>query len=628
MRWSYLIPRLILVAVVWACTAFGLDPLLRYSTVKTTQAMIGAKADVRELRSELFPPQLTIDGVALASAKRPGTNLLSFDKLQLKLAGDPLLHRSFVVDEASMTGVRFGTSRNDSGLLDPRSEPEPAEPSWLTERLRSLGDEWLDDVTAQLKGQVDPNVLETYRVGNELYAKWDAAFNEMKVRIESYKPRIDDIRKRIDTAKHAEPLQQIDIYLNVARKSDQLLQEGQLMQQEIQAVTPIVRQDFQRLDQARLNDQQMVVQKVRLLKPDGRRISESLIGKELYLQLQQLLSWLETARQYQQDLKQQAKPERGRGRDFEFELFNPTPRLLCRKLKMTGEISLGNHLVPFHAVLANVTSNPKLLGQPAVLNLQTAGRQPARITVAYDATKDTPQTHILADYADADGRRISIGRENRGHLTAKLQDVRWNAKLLLINNDVQGELVLASNLSNSQWTGDPDHPPEFAIAIRQMMANIATVNATVKLSGTTRKPEISIDSDFGQQIADGFQHALTVQLQHLRTRLVAKVDEMVIEQRTRLATKLGSRYQTLLNDNTQILGQIQQTQQVVASLRSGRIDPNQVFRQVSESGVLSERDQQKTQKTLDKANRVLDGMRNPNDALQKALPGLRDKLFR
>ena len=29
MRWTYLIPRLILVALIWGFVAYGLDPLLR-----------------------------------------------------------------------------------------------------------------------------------------------------------------------------------------------------------------------------------------------------------------------------------------------------------------------------------------------------------------------------------------------------------------------------------------------------------------------------------------------------------------------------------------------------------------------------------------------------------------------
>ena len=171
MRWTYVIPRLIIVALIWAFMAFGFDPLLRYSAIHSLQAVTGAKVDIRSVRTEFFPPRFSIDAAALASYRNRGLNMLQFDSMKFNLAGAPLLRKSYVVEEASVTGVRFGTSRNDNGQLEvvPLSN-EPEAPSWLTEKLKSAGDEWLKNFTEQAKGQLDPNVLESYRLGNQLYA--------------------------------------------------------------------------------------------------------------------------------------------------------------------------------------------------------------------------------------------------------------------------------------------------------------------------------------------------------------------------------------------------------------------------------------------------------------------------
>ena len=64
------------------------------------------------------------------------------------------------------------------------------------------------------------------------------------------------------------------------------------------------------------------------------------------------------------------------------------------------------------------------------------------------------------------------------------------------------------------------------------------------------------------------------------------------------------------------------------NLRSGQVDPNAVYKQVSQSGLLSDKDQQKADKVMGRVNDVLGGVKDPNTAIQDALPGLRKKLFR
>ena len=72
MRWTYIIPRLMIISLLWGFLAYGVDPLLRYETVQSFQSITGAKVDVAELTTTYFPPSFTIQRMALASAGRPG----------------------------------------------------------------------------------------------------------------------------------------------------------------------------------------------------------------------------------------------------------------------------------------------------------------------------------------------------------------------------------------------------------------------------------------------------------------------------------------------------------------------------------------------------------------------------
>ena len=218
MRWTYIIPRLLLVAMLWAFVAFGVDPLLCYSGVQSLQAVTGARADVGALRTQFFPPSLTLERVALASAGRPGKNILEFDRLHLRLEADSLAHRRFVVEEGRIDGLSFDTRRSDDGQLEKPAAPESDEPSWMTEQLTELGSEWLSDLTDQVKSQLDPNVLETYRAGTQIYEKWDVHFQDLTSRAKVMKLRVEALKTHFENAREGDTLQQIEQFIRVAEQ--------------------------------------------------------------------------------------------------------------------------------------------------------------------------------------------------------------------------------------------------------------------------------------------------------------------------------------------------------------------------------------------------------------------------
>ncbi len=629
MRLTYVIPRLIIVGMIWAFMAFGFDPLLRYSATQSLQAVTGAKVDIGSVRTGFFPPRFSVSGAALANHRRPGLNIVQFDNMQFHLAGAPLLRKSYVVEEASVTGVRFGTPRSDNGQLEvvPTSRETEA-PSWLTEKMKNIGDDWLENFTEQAKGQLDPNVLESYRLGNQLYVKWDQRFTQMNGQLEQKKLQVKSVRETMDRAKKVDTLQQIEIYLQLAQQADLLMRETRMLRTQVQGIVPEVQRDFARLDDARKNDQQQVMQTVQLLKPDARRISESLIGEQMYLQVQQILSWLETARSYQEDLRKPQAPERQLGRDFEFKLFDPTPRILCRKMLISGELMLDTVPTPFAAVLTNVTSDPRLLGEPTLLKVTSAGENAFELIVQHDATKDVSQTDLAADYTDSKEQRLSAGRPDGDRLTAGLSNLHWMARITLVENRVQGKITVTSDFGSPEFRVKNEFAAALAGVAQQSLAGIRQVNATIQLDGPVLKPNVNVNSDLGEQIATGFDAAFAEYLPQIQGMLAKKISGYAEEQRQKLATTFGGRHEELLADNTKVLEGLDQIRQLALALKSGKADPNAVFRTVSESGVLSTGDQQKADEVMQQTNKVLDGFNDPNKAFQQALPGLRKKLFR
>lgn len=635
MRWAYLIPRLIIVGIVWAFMAFGFDPMLRHSATSSLQAMIGAKADIQQIETGFFPPVATVDRVALASAKKPGTNLMEFEQMRFRMAGAPLLRRCYVVDEAVVTGVRFGTSRDDNGQLDidPQEEPSgPLVPPWLQDRLKDMGDEWLEEFTQQAKAQIDPNRLETWRVGNEVYAKWDTRLNTIELRIKTTKQQLDSLERQIREAQDGDPVVRVQKYLQAAQDADLLIRDSRTFYTDMKASVPQeVARDFARLDQAQKNDREMVAHSIQLLKPDSRRITESLLGEKMYLQLQQMLSWVETGRGYMKNLQGPPEPERYRGRDFEFPILNPTPKMLCRKMLLDGELMLDRVPTPFRAVLTDVTSNPKLHGRPALLQVSTAGEVPVQLVIRHDATGDITVTDLSADYMDPQEQKLSAGKPDGDLLTASLRNMQWKARFSLIQDQISGQIDVRSEFGDPEFRTSSPVATALAGVTQDTLAAISSVNATIQLEGTVLKPRVTMSSDLGEKFAAGFETAFATHLPQMQQQAVSLVSKYAVEQKQQLAQKLGGRYGELLADHEKLMQNIDSVRTLAANLKAGQVDPNAVYRQVSQSGLLSEKDQQKTDKYMQKANRiddVLKGRTDPTQVIQDSLPGLRKKLFR
>lgn len=632
MRWGYLIPRLIIVAIIWGFMAFGFDPLLHYTATQSLQSITDAKADIETLQTGFFPPRATVGRVALASASKPGTNLVEFEEMEFGLAGGPLLRRSYVVEEARVTGVRFGTSRNDNGQLerDPDDESTgPTIPPWLTDKLKDAGDEWLEEFTQQAKAQLDPNNLETYRVGNELYAKWDGRFKDINIQIKTTKEQVEVLEQQIKDAKEGKTIEQIQKYLEIAARADLMLRESRQLVNTFKTNVPIeARNDFARLDQAQQNDREMVANSIRLLKPDARRISESLIGEEMYLQLQQMLTWVDFLRGSLNEVKGPPEPERSRGRDYLYPILNPTPKMLCRRMLINGELMLSNVPTPFEAVLSDVTSDPKLHGQPALLQVSTAGETPVQLVVRHDATQEIATTELAADYTDQNSKQLAAGKEAGDRLVASLSNMHWQARLTLVEDQIRGQIDVSSDFGNSNFQTKSPYATALAGVTQDTLASISTVNATIHLDGSVLKPNVRMNSDLGQKVVAGFETAFAANLPQMKQQAMTMVTNYAIDQKKVLAEKLGKPYKEIEEDYTKLMASLDDVRSIAQYLRSGQVDPNAMFKTVSQSGVLKEKDQKKADKYMGTANKVLGGLKDPNAAIIDALPSLRKKLFR
>ena len=616
MRWKWIVPRLLIAFSIWAFIHWGMDPLLRWTAVSALQSVTGARVDIRRVVTTFFPPSIDIQQTAVASARRRGRNLFEFDRMSLQLENRSLSQRRFVISDGRIENLQFDTWRSDDGQLEKPATPVVEEPSWASEKLKELGDEWLTQLSEQARAQLDPNTLETWRLGSEVYEKWDVRFEDLTDRARDLEPRVRSLSEQFKLAKEGSTVDQIEKYLEVAREADLVLQDARRLQNDLKQMAPEVRTDFESINQARLNDQQMIQQKIALLKPDGRRISQALLGRDVYLRVQEMLTWFELFRSYQSELTQQVQPPRNPGRTWPVLPVSPGPAFHARKLSLSGKMSIDRDLIPWQAVLSDITSDPRLLGKPAVLEASAAGPRPLQLKYTVDATTDVLRSELTAELSDPQGFALAAGRRQKARFEAGLSNLTWTAQVALTGNDMSGFIQLVSDIDGLSFEASDDVRPEILEAANEALHDIQSLDVVLALTGTLQKPDIVLSTELGDQIASGIQTAVMHQLDRARARLLEEADRQATAQLARLRTRFGEEYNRLAKENEQLITQVQEVTQLLAALRSGKVDPRAVIQQVSNSKLLKERDRESVQRVVNGVNGVMQGQL-PQELLQK-----------
>ncbi len=616
MRWKWIVPRLLIVFSVWAFIHWGMDPLLRWTAVSALQSVTGARVDIRRVVTTFFPPSVDIQQTAVASARRRGRNLFEFDRMSLQLEERSLSQRRFVVSDGRIENLQFDTWRSDDGQLEKPAKPVVEEPSWASEKLRELGDEWLTQLSEQARAQLDPNTLETWRLGSQVYEKWDVRFTDLSERAKALEPRVRLLSEQFKQAKTGNTVDQIENYLEVAREADLVLQDARKLQNDLKQMAPEVRTDFDSINQARMHDQQMIQQKIALLKPDGRRISQALLGRDVYLRVQEMLTWFELFRSYQSELTQQVQPPRNPGRTWPVLPVSPGPAFHARKLSLSGKMSIDRDLVPWQAVLSDITSDPQLLGKPAVLEASAAGPRPLQLKYTVDATTPVMRSELTAELRDPQGFALAAGRRQKARFEAGLSNLTWSAQVALNGDQMSGFVQLLSDIDGLCFEASEDVRPEIMEAANEALHDIRSLDVVMALTGTLQKPDIVLSTELGDQIASGIQTAVRHQLDKARTRLLEEADRQATAQLAKLRTRFGEEYSRLAKENEQLITQVQEVTRLVAALRSGKVDPQAVIRQVSNSKLLKEKDRESVQRIMNGVNGVMQGQL-PQELLHK-----------
>ncbi len=558
MRWKYIIPRALLLAAIWAFFTFAFDPLLHRELVTVGEGAVSAKVEIAGVATGFFPPHLSIAETRIANHNQPGTNLVEFDALEMHLEGGPLLKKSFIVDKGSITGLRWGTSREDSGLLPEtpahRDAPEAAAKQ-STGQTNKIEDEMLGQGKAFLSGladrgklELDPQQFESVRLGPDLEKRWTAAFDDYQKRADSLKTEIETIESQVKSH-DGNKLERLEAYRSATSNSAKLLQEIKQLKGEIDTHNRQARNDFAALKQAREHDLAKIREKADLFQMDPQQLTEYLLGPELERRLAEAIEWTQWLRERVAAAKE-PQPVRQRGQEITFPRNPETPKYLIKLLDVSGERELEGQPLTFEGTVAGITSDPVIYGDPVIVRLKGSGAADLKLEAEFDYTKPKAEpTHtVVFSYAADHPGALHLGDDHSLAVTVAADALSCHAEIKLIGEDLSGTLNLRqepATLTAHMASAGGELEEHALRALEDAFNGIKAIEADVGISGRLSAPRLSITSNLGTQIAGGVSAAFEHQIDQGREELAARLDAEAKKQSVQLQQLFKQRSQLL-----------------------------------------------------------------------------------
>jgi len=587
MRWKYVLPRALVLAALWGFFAFGFDPLLTREAVSLGESAVSAKVDVAAIKTSFFPPAISVAGVRVANHAKPGTNLVEFDSLDMKLHTGALAKRSLVVERGTISGLRWGTPREDSGLLpeDPAKkkvapkkpaadEPAPA-PSMTDkaeEEMIAKGKSLFSGLADRAKVQLDPNQFESVRVGTELEKQWAATFKDFETRGGDLQKQIEAIKQNVQS-NSGNKLERLDAYRNATSESARLLKELKQLKTDIDSHSQDAKAAFAALQQAKEHDLTKIHDEADLFKMDPQQLTEYLLGPELQHRLNELVDWTKWAKTHYTKATHDPAPVRMRGEDILFSQKPEFPRFLIKLLAISGEGELHDQPLKFSGAISGLTSDPVLLGQPVVMRLKGNGAADLDLKLVFDYTKPAvePVHQLSLSYAVSSPSPMHLGDDSSLAVTVSAERLACRAELKLVGESLTGTLKFRQDpvhMTASLKTANAQVEEHVTTALTDIFSGIKSLSADLQIDGQLTAPHWSIQSDLGQQIAGGMNAALAHQLDEVRQDLAAKLDQTIAQQSGRLQDLFKQKMQGL---TSQLNGNQQDVQQLVQQVTGGRL---------------------------------------------------------
>jgi uncharacterized protein (TIGR03545 family) len=551
-RWSYLIPRAAIAALILISIWLGRDPIIRRVLVYQTQSVTGAKAEIGQVRSSLPGGKIFLKDVRIADPREPMKNLLQADMAYVQLQLKPLLWRRFVIENGQANQLMFGVPRTESGLLTTASTPNYAQlkPEKLRDfesEVAEIGQAWLDQLqpipattgTQSLtQSLVIPQMLATSN--GQLIEKFSAQLTAYRGQIAELNPNLNAIRQSLATG-YQNPLRDPKRYAVSAEELAAVNKQSLDLKNALADLQKSVNEEKEKWQTAQQHDVQQLQHLPEAIPFDAESATELLLHQPEGELVDEAVRWFRWFRSSIPNPSKFNGPHHT-GSDIAFDNATQAPNLLIKSLDIEGEGRFAGQHMEFAGTIFDLASEPQRHPKPVTIDLRAQGKQHVNIHCQLDRRGENAIDTLTIQCPNLPWPTKTLG-EPRSLLVSVGPASRLNAEIdIRIDGDeLSGTMTFRhSNVAlHVDRLNDLAGGASTAVLINQNVSVINRFMTTVQLTGTLDDYQYQFESDLGKQLSAAVESTTTTQTNQMAQRRSEEIKQIVTEKIRKLDQDLN-----------------------------------------------------------------------------------------
>lgn len=573
LRFSYIVPRVILLLLLYLVAEVGSGYMLRSALISSGETAVGAKVEISQVKTSLLETRLLIRDLAVANPNSPMKNMVQAERIEIDFDSYALLRKKLIADYGIVSGMQFSTPRETSGELPASNETEKdksAAPDWVTPIAKDYAENWFADLETRFTGDAREQ-LESIRLAEELSERWPAKYKQLAESAAAIKANAKQLETQVQDAKK-NPLRHVEFLSQLPAKTTELRRSLRDLQAEVATLPSQIEADRAAVLAARKHDEQLIREQLAVDSIDAKQLTNYLLGEQIMGPVEDVVSWVRWAREFvpPRGAVQPAEPKRGT--DVFFAGTQQLPDMLVKAMRLEGHARMGGQPIELVGVVRDWTNQPELHAVPTTVELSTTGGLPIAVNGTLDRTDTTPRDTIFVEASDLLMPSAELGKQGKLQLAVAASRANVTMNVKLVGDEIEGDvdivqqgIAITPNIAPNVLGG------RLQPVLAASLSRIDRSNTRVVLGGTLDSPKVDFESSLGDELAVAINRAAGEVARAEGERLLAKGQQQVDEKLAKLTGDFEN-FQSLL------AGDLAGPGEIIASLLGQRDDENQIGR--------------------------------------------------
>lgn len=605
-RTGAVVPVTVIFVLSYLYFAFMFDAHLRRGIEWVGTMVNGAEVNVADVRTSFWGGSFALHGLQVTDKSKPAQNIVQIGRIHFQFMWDALLRAKFVVDDASIENIQALVPRKSPGYVVPPSPPskgpsalEEIEDGVIDQTKSQFNNNVLGDVATVLEGTDPEAQLKNIQAQLKSDVRIKELEKELKEKEKLWKERLENLPQAKEFEELAERAKKLNFKsknpLEVAaaiKDADKIIKEADAKIKYFEKTSKALKGDvntfqdtvkeLEKLAQEDLKDLQT---RLKIPNLDVGEFSAGLFARMFQTKLASIRKYMEVGRQYMPPEKsaeeKQAEiipPQRGEGKNYKFPITKGYPLFWLKHAKISSEPSASEYSGSLSGEIKDVTSDPVYLGRPTLAFFE--GDFPkqqimdvkAKITI--DHTTQRPYEKLEAQVGSYPLSKLTLSDSKDVQLA--INKAEGGLALTALLKDQALEVVAVNNFKNIGFDLDAKSRTVKEI-LGNVLSGIPMVTVEAKARGSWTNISMSIDSNLGRELANGFKQQLNAKVEQAKAKLKSFIDDRIKGEKA----KLNAEFEKVKG---QISGQIdgkkkeldqakKQTEQKVSSEQGGKSNP-------------------------------------------------------